>query len=205
MYVLVRAIFIILFFILYPYRVYGRSNLPPAPFIVCSNHFSWLDPPLVACVFNRRQQIHFMAKQELFQIPVINYIISKAGAFPVKKDTADRKAVQKALMLLKANKIIGLFPEGTRSKDGKLQELFDGVSWIALKSEVPIVPLAIKGPYRIFRPVTVHLGEAMYFKGEKNGKKYTREDLREVSMCIRGEINRLLENMNESSDKGNYG
>jgi len=192
-YTLARAIFIIFFRLLYPFRVYGKENIPASPFIVCSNHISWLDPPLVTCTFKRKEQVYFMAKEELFQIPVLSYLISKTGSFPVKKDSADRKAVQKALELLSKDKVIGVFPEGTRNRTGGLQKFFDGASWIALKSQAPVVPFVIKGPYRIFRPIKVFIGPPIYFKGRENGKKYNREDLKEVSTQINQAMNYLLE------------
>jgi len=191
-----RAFFTLLFYTLYPCRIRGKENIPEAPYIICSNHLSWLDPPLIICIFWQRNQVFFMAKEELFQIPIIGFVIKKTGAFPVKKDIADRKAIQQAVSLLKENKVVGMFPEGTRSKTGKLQKLLDGASWIALRSNVPVVPVAIRGPYRLFKPVNVFIGEPMYFKGDKNGKKYSRKDIRDVSESIGEGINRLLENHN---------
>ena len=193
LYSIARWLFIVLFFLFFRYRVYGRDNIPRAPFIVCSNHMSWLDPPLVACIFERRHQVYFMAKEELFDIPLLGLILERIGSFPVKKDTADRRAITKALQLLKDDKVVGMFPEGTRSRKGKLQQFFDGASWIALKSQTPVVPVAIKGPYRLFRPTEVFIGPPLYFDYYRQGKKYGRDDLKEVSGKISRGIYRLLE------------
>ncbi len=126
----------------------GRENIPKTGgVIICPNHVSHVDPPAVGVGI--RRQVHFMAKEELFKVPVLGYCIRKVGAFPVRRGTADRKAIKRAMDLLDEGKVVCLFPEGTRSLDGKLQEPELGVGLIALKNGAPVVPVAVIGTDRV--------------------------------------------------------
>ncbi len=187
-----RLLFVVLFLVFFRWRVYGRENIPAEGVVICSNHINWLDPPLMASSIKGRK-VHFMAKEELFANPVAGFILKKCKAFPVKRDRPDRKALQHSLRLLQEGEIVGMFPEGTRSKTGKMQELMDGAAMLVLKSRAPVVPMAVKGPYRLFQPIEVYLGPPLYFNSDKKGKKYSREDLKEVSRSIRENINKMLE------------
>lgn len=115
--------------------------------IVCSNHISHLDPPAVGAGMSR--QVHFMAKEELFKVPVLGELIRRVGAFPVMRGTADRRALKRAIELLNEGRVVGLFPEGTRSPDGKLRCPEPGVGLIVLKSGAPVVPAAVSGTNRV--------------------------------------------------------
>ena len=175
--------FNVFFKIFYGYRIMGQENLPQnGPFIICANHTSWFDPPLTACIVPVHHQVHFMAKEELFNILLLGQIIIKLGAFPVKRNTADRKAIRSALNILEKGGIIGLFPEGTRIKTGELGKPLQGAALIALKSQKPVVPVAIKWPPKLFHPVKVSIGSPVYFQG--NGKGI----LDNVSIKIMDEI-----------------
>lgn len=181
--------FRVFFKLIYPYRLYGRDNIPEnGPYIICANHTSWFDPPLVGSVIPQ-MRIHFMAKEELFDIFIFGTILKKLGAFPVKRDKADRRAIKKALQLLGEDKIIGLFPEGTRIKGGELGQPFHGPALIALLSNKPVLPVAVKWPDRLFQPVNVRFGKLLYF--EEQGK-IKKDLLQKVSTKIMGEIELLL-------------
>lgn len=127
--------------------VTGREHLPPGGFIVAANHASFLDPPLVGSSVPLPRQVCFMAKSELFKIPLLGPIISRVGSFPVIRGTPDRKAIRHALELLQAGGVLGVFPEGTRSKNGELQQPEPGIALIALKSGAPVVPAALVGTH----------------------------------------------------------
>lgn len=117
-------------------QIVGVENIPSTKgVIIAANHISLWDPPLIGTFLPRK--INFMAKEELFDIPIIGYIIKRLNAFPVKRGTADRVAIKKAISLLKSGECLGLFPEGTRSKDGKLGEAEAGMALIAIKADVP--------------------------------------------------------------------
>lgn len=100
-----------------------------------------------------------MAKQELFRIPLFSMLIRVLGAFPVKRGSGDLQALKQALRLLQEEKVLGIFPEGTRSRDGKLGRAHTGAALIALRAGAPVVPAAIIGPYRLFRPVRIIFGQ----------------------------------------------
>ena len=110
------------------------------------NHLSMLDPILVGAVIPR--PICFMAKEELFRYPVLGRILRWVHAFPVRRGEPDREAIQYALRRLREGQVVGIFPEGTRSPDGRLLELQGGTALLALKSGAPILPVAITGTQR---------------------------------------------------------
>ncbi|NLZ27705.1 MAG: 1-acyl-sn-glycerol-3-phosphate acyltransferase [Firmicutes bacterium] len=188
-------LFSLFYLLVYRMKVTGQENVPwDGPLIVCSNHINWFDPTLVARAIGRGRQVCFMAKAELFDIPYFGNLISKLGAFPVKRDKADRRALLTALSILDQGKAVGLFPEGTRSRSGQLLEAFNGPAFIILKSGAPVLPVAIKGPYRFFRPIRINIGKPIYFdfEYEQESRKARREKIREVSKLIMGQIEGLL-------------
>ncbi len=187
-----RALFSVLFLVIFPKKVFGTENIPEeGNFIVCSNHINWFDPTLIACTVGKNRQICFMAKEELFKIPVFNYLVTKAGAFPVKRKKADRKAIKHALDLLDNKKSLGVFPEGSRSKTGELQKPYHGTALVVLRSEVPVLPVAIKGPYKLFKPIKINIGKPVYLNSENQQKGFKREKIRKVSNTIMEEIKKL--------------
>lgn len=157
LYLLGRAIFRIIFGLVFRWRVNGREHLPPAgPYLLCANHTSWWDPPLVGSIV--APQVYFMAKEELFRIPVLGPLLRAWGAYPVKRQSADRKALRRSLQLLEAGQVLGIFAEGTRSRDGRLQRAEGGAAWLAQKTGAPVVPIGIAAPYRPFQPLQVRIG-----------------------------------------------
>lgn len=165
-----RGIFRLIFKILFRLKVTGAENFPSSgPVIISSNHISWWDPPLIAVISPRKTA--FMAKEELFKIPVFRVLIKRLGAFPVKRASADRRALKTALNILKKGEQVALFPEGTRSKTGKIQKPLPGVGFIARKSSAAVVPVAIKGPYKLFRPLEVQVGRPLNIKFSQEDAK----------------------------------
>lgn len=138
----------LLFKILFRLKIEGKHNIPTSgPLIIAANHKSYLDPIVLGLAFKRR--IYFMAKSELFRIPLFNWLIRILGAFSVERAEADREAFKKALDILSDGKILGLFPEGTRIRHAVLGPLESGVALIALKSEAPILPIGIIGADKV--------------------------------------------------------
>lgn len=147
----------------------GIGNIPgERPFIVAANHCSNLDPVIVgvACP----EQLRYMAKAELFDVPVLSHVIRALGAVPVPRgDRQGAAAVLKLILSrLNMNENVLLFPEGKRSTDGQLQPLQGGVALLALKTGAPIIPVYVQGSFealasraRFPRPVkiTVHFGQ----------------------------------------------
>jgi 1-acyl-sn-glycerol-3-phosphate acyltransferase len=134
-------------------RVEGLEHVPPdGPYIVVSNHTSNLDPPFVGTAIGHKtgRIIHFMAKEEIRSWPLVGWLARSAGVFFVRRGQGDRAAQRIALAHLTAGEVIGIFPEGTRSRDGRLREAKLGVALLALLSGVPLLPVAITGTHRIF-------------------------------------------------------
>ena len=140
-YRVVRAVLAALFRILYPYR-FIRSPQVSGGAIYCANHIFLFDPAFLAFT-EKKRQIHFMAKAELFKNKFTDSVFRACGAFPVARGKGDTHAVRTANDLLEQNKIIGIFPEGTRSKTGELGNGKPGVAMLAYQQQVPIIPFAI--------------------------------------------------------------
>ncbi|BBB92971.1 MAG TPA: lysophospholipid acyltransferase family protein [Methylomusa anaerophila] len=192
---LARILFTAVFTIFFRWRVYGTENIPTTGgVVIASNHISLFDPPVIGTAVPRL--IHFMAKEELFQIPVFGWLIKKFNAFPVRRSTADRTAIRTALSLLATGNIVGIFPEGTRSKTGKLGSPEPGIAMIVAKAGVPVVPAAVIGTNRVFRngclfpQFIVKFGPPiMVTKG-----KTDKESMEFITTRIMSEISCLLEN-----------
>ena len=184
-----RLLFVFIFSVFFRWDVQGRENIPEeGPFIMCANHFSLWDGPLLGSLTPRFTR--FMAKEELFSTPVLAAVLKLIKVFPVKRHSADRRAIRTALEALKAGHGLGIFPEGTRSPDGELLPPHAGVALIAVKSEAPVVPIGIVGPYRLFQPVRVRIGTPLKFP-EYYGVKVKGEQLAEIAQQIMQEIARL--------------
>lgn len=176
-------------------EIMGRENMPQeGGVILAANHMSNWDPPFLATFIIR--PVSYMAKQELFQIPVFNSIIRSCHAFPVKRGAADRGALKAAMTELKAGKCVGLFPEGTRSKDGKIHKAESGVALIAAMTKVPVVPAAIIGTDKIFSShiffpkLKIIYGKPLQFEGSGKNK----EELQNFSQKIMQEIAKMKNN-----------
>ena len=127
-------------------RVEGASNVPRSgPVVVAMNHESALDVPLIVLVCPRR--IVFMAKRELFKNAFLSWWLRELGGFRVDRDRFDLRAVRIARSVLRDGKVLGMYPEGTRSP-GELLPFLDGAAWMALLAGAPIVPCAISGTDR---------------------------------------------------------
>ena len=132
-------------FSLSKWTVTGADNIPAdEACILVSNHVHILDPPLVAASL-RSRRIRTMAKQELFDLPLIGWVFSAYGAYSVKRSGRDSQALRKSLRLLSDGEALLLFAEGTRSSGGPLRPAHRGAALIALRSGDPVIPVTITG------------------------------------------------------------
>ncbi len=160
LYWLVRGFAKMIWMPLFRVRVKGRDHVPAAgPAIFCCNHIFWGDPVTLATAVKR--PVRFMAKDEIFRVPLLGALVRAVGAFPVKRGTADRSSLKQALKILEDGGVFGIFPEGTRSRTRQLLRPEPGVVWIAVRSRTPVIPMAIAGDYRLGGPITVHIGPAV--------------------------------------------
>lgn len=160
-----------------PVKVYfrlhshGMENEPTeaeGPYIIASNHISNADPVFL-CLSIKHQQPNFMAKKELFKVPIVNMVVAALGAYPVDRGGADVKAIKKTIKMLEEGKCIGIFPQGHRQKgiDPRETEVKNGIGMIAAKAEANILPCYIKMKNRrwvLFRRVDVYVGKPIPFK-----------------------------------------
>jgi len=133
----------------YRTKVVGAENFPQGGSILAGNHVSYGDPVLLWCRSPR--PVHFMAKAELWGNPLFGWALDQVLAFPVRRGTADREALQFASGLLKEGEFVGVFPEGTRSTEGE-SEGHGGAAFLAIRNNVPVTPIGIAGTDRILPP-----------------------------------------------------
>ncbi|WP_164668749.1 lysophospholipid acyltransferase family protein [Virgibacillus doumboii] len=184
----------LLFYPLYRIKVIGKENVPKkGPVIICSNHISNLDPPVVGITSPR--DIYFMAKGELFEKPFLGKLLLGIHAFPVKRGLRDRNALRKGLQILKDGNTLGLFPEGTRSKTGKLGKPLSGAGFFALRSNAAIVPCAIIGPYKPGKKLTVIYGKPINMEPYRAAKASAKD----TAEAIMDEIGNLIKNHESKS------
>jgi len=134
-------------FVLWPYfrtRVVGRQHIPAdGSVILAPVHRSNLDSLMLSPLTRRR--LRALAKESLFELPPLGWVIASLGAFPVQRDGADRESMRVARELLADGNLLLVFPEGTRHEGDRVAELFDGTAWLAGKSQSPVVPVGIAG------------------------------------------------------------
>lgn len=188
LYPLGKALCSMLLYPLHRIKVIGKENFPKqGGVLLCTNHIDNLDPPVVGVTCPR--PVHFMAKEELFNAPLLSFILPRVNAFPVKRGMSDRKAFRTALSILKEGNVVGLFPEGTRSPDGELQKGLAGAGFFALKGEAVVMPCAIIGPYKPFRRLKVVYGKPI----DMTKYREERASTEEVTEVIMAEIGKLIE------------
>lgn len=169
--------------ILFRWRVTGLANIPDSgPVILSSNHIHYIDPPLVGASIVR--PTYFMAKEELFKTRFTNWLMSSLGAFPVRRGVSDKKAIKYALEVTKQGHCLTIFPEGHRSKDGKLGKGLTGVAFIAKKAACPIIPVAVIGPYKFRKPVSVRFGPPIQVEDDDTNESLLRKIMEQIQLLL---------------------
>jgi 1-acyl-sn-glycerol-3-phosphate acyltransferase len=176
------------------FQVEGAEHVPPdGPLIVACNHRSYFDPPALGCALPR--PVAYMAKIELFRIPVLGAIITWLNAFSVDRSRGDVAAIKKAVEQLRQGKAVGIFPEGTRNLTGEVKAQV-GVALLASLSKAPVLPAYISGTAHAKRlaPIRVAFGEPVLLT---SGGKATREDLAKWTDEVMARIDALREKLGD--------
>jgi 1-acyl-sn-glycerol-3-phosphate acyltransferase len=188
-----RAIYAVYF----RWKVIAPENVPRSgPVILASNHSSFLDPMLVGAGIHR--EINYLARENLFRFPVLGWILHKWQAVPVNREGGGAKGLKAILDRLLAGGAIILFPEGTRSPDGKLQRARSGVGLTVIKSSAPVVPVRVFGTFEAFsrhmrfpkpRRVIVKYGQQMLFQELRlEAKTCAKERLKQIYQEVADQI-----------------
>lgn len=201
MYKLARAVGRFFFYIFVgKTRVVGQENMDlisEGPAIVCANHKSNWDPIILADVFDR--QICFMAKKALFKNKILGWFLKKAGTFPVDRETNDFSAIKNAIRVLKADQILGIFPEGRRNDDGYVHEFMDGMALIAQKTNAIVVPVGITDKVGLWKRTLVQVGKPVELS-ELYKEKSGAELYKKINDVIHKEISILAYPNGEKSN-----
>ncbi|HEX2022335.1 MAG TPA: lysophospholipid acyltransferase family protein [Candidatus Thermoplasmatota archaeon] len=174
----------------------GVENIPrQGAAILASNHLSYSDHYFLPSVVPR--QIYFISKAQHFDVPVQRWLFEQWGVIPLKRGEGDQEAFTRALQVLREGKLFGIYPEGTRSMDGKLHRGRTGVARLALMAKVPVIPVGMIGTDKVLpkgksmpklKKVTIHVGAPLDFAdfhGMENDRKACREITDRIMMAIR--------------------
>jgi len=193
-YTIFRAILRFIYRILFRIKAIGTENIPTeGAVIIASNHISLLDPPAVGVLIKRK--VHFMAKEELFKVPVIGPLIKSFGAYPVKRGGVSIDAIKSSINILKSGKVMGVFPEGTRQKADDPSAALGakkGTAMIALRSKAVVVPVAIVGNYKLFRRTLIVYGKPVDIQS------ITVEEGQDIYVAVTEEIMKQINKLKAS-------
>jgi len=189
--------FRLMYAVYFRWRVYHAERVPPTgPVILASNHASFLDPPLVGS--GLRRPINYLARESLFRFPGIGALLRSWQAVPVDRDGGGAAGLKAILERLLAGGGIILFPEGTRTRDGRLQPARSGIGLVVIKSSAPVVPVRTFGTFEAYgrdvrfprpRRVAVKYGRPMNFeKLRAEAKSCSKARLKEIYQEIADEI-----------------
>ena len=177
-------------------QLIGRENIPQDDcFIMVSNHGSLLDPPLLGHALGRN--ISFMAKAELFKIPFLGFVIKACGAYPVKRGIADKNTIKVACKKLSNSNCIGIFIDGTRQKNGRVNKPKQGAALLAFKNQKLLLPVAIVNSHRLIRfkfcipffsKIVIKVGKPV-----QPPESSSRDDLYSLTTQLQDIINNLIE------------
>ncbi|MGF7185016.1 1-acyl-sn-glycerol-3-phosphate acyltransferase [Desulfitispora alkaliphila] len=195
LYTFLRYAFSPIFKSIYKVEVKGLENIPEkGPVVLIANHISLWDPVVLSYAIPKRQ-VYYMAKEELFKIPLLSFVIKRLGAFPVKRGKGDRQAMKMANNILEEGKILGLFPEGTRSTTGELKPFQTGAAMLALKANNTIIPTALVGTDKIKKvkgcTITIAFGKPITETKEEKEQR-TSARAKALTQRLQGEVESLI-------------
>lgn len=190
---IIKFLFKITAIIIYRPKITGKENMPKdTAAIICPNHVHALDSAVIVAMSKRK--VNVLAKEELFKNGFICWMADLFGIYPVKRDKKSMESIKISLKLLKNNELLLIFPEGTRNGMEKGVKPKDGAIKLAIKADVPIIPVGIQGSFKAFSKVKINIGEPIYYseyKEEINNKVLLdelTEDLMDNIVKLRDEI-----------------
>jgi 1-acyl-sn-glycerol-3-phosphate acyltransferase len=179
----------------YDAQMYGKENIPPTGCILVSNHVSYLDPPLIGGLLDK--PIYYLARKTLFSLPMMAKFLPTVQVVPIDQDKPDMVGLKRIIHLLKNNETVLIFPEGSRSYDGKLLPAMPGIGFVIAKSNVPVVPVRVFGAHeawprdekmRLFKPIKVVVGKPIFFAPVKEKSKEIYQEIGQKIMTAISEI-----------------
>ncbi len=195
LYLIGQLLLALFYYPVFRISVRGRENIPKAgPVLLCSNHMAKRDPVMLGVA--QWRQVLYMAKEELFRGKFLGGLLRLLGAFPVIRGSGGTDALENAYKLLDENGMVGIFIEGTRSKDGLLQRPKTGAALLAYRTKAPVVPVCITtgdgGLPKMFKRHIINIGKPIPAK-DLNIKDDSSLELRRASRTIMKEIAGLRE------------
>ncbi len=181
--------------LLYKIEYVGLENIPKeGGFILASNHVDALDPLFIGVAVEDRQ-LHFMGKKELFENPISKWALSKLNGFPIVRGSADSEALEYAIRIPKEGHILGIFPEGTRSKNYKPARAKSGVALIAKEAKADVLPVSIYTADEMKKgtKLTIRFGEVIPYEKLGLSDDASREEIKSCAKLIMDEIVKLWE------------
>lgn len=186
---IVKFILRLLVIIVYRPKTVGAENIEEGkPALICPNHVHGLDS--VVIVLMNRRIIRVLAKESLFKNPILRWLASIFGVYPVKQNNKSMETMKISLKLLKNNELLLIFPEGTRNGMAKGVKAKDGAIKLAAKSNAPIIPIGVQGSFKPFTKVKLNIGKPIYYKLSKE-ELNDKEKLRELTDELMDEIVKL--------------
>ena len=180
--------------IVYRAEIIGKENIPKdGPVLVCGNHRSYLDPPLIESTATR--DVRFIAKEELRKNPLFAFLGFVFDGIYVKRDAKDVSAMKTTLKALKDGDCIGIFPEGTRNGLEKGEKVKDGAAFFATRTGAKVVPVGVSGGEKLFDKAVIRYGKPIDYS-EYKGKKLEKEELDKITKEIMDSILELTKNEN---------
>ena len=165
-------------------KVTGLENIPTeGGFIICANHIHWNDCLYLAAKI-RPRRITYLSNAEVFSNKLFSLVLGEKGlgAIPIHRGEADLAAVRACLQTVKDGNVLGIFPQGTRSRDNTPTPMLNGVSMIAMRAGAPIIPVYMDGPYRLFKRMDIRIGKPVDISDL--GRKFDAATLDEVTRRI---------------------
>jgi 1-acyl-sn-glycerol-3-phosphate acyltransferase len=210
LYWLARGVVFLGLWLKYRIRTEGREHIPDeGGLVIAANHCSYLDPPTMAAAV-RNRLVHFLARDTLFSNAFVRWYFPRAGVIALDRTRGDLGALKKAVSLLKDGQVVGLFPEGTRSPDGKMRSAKGGIGFLIAKGSVPVVPMFVSGTYAAFpkgadrlRPgrIRVRFGPPITPE-EFRAAMATKNDYEAVGALVMARIRELADGSRNGSGPG---